>query len=493
MAADRSDVLAGARLAVEAALTRSRRLGAGLVAAGLATAFLAAPVAGQVVDDTTEPPADDPSAGDPEAGTDPFDAGSEPVAEEQVTGDDTTTTTAPTPAPAPAVVESPDTAFATEAVEANGDGVVDAKDDANAADTGSLALVDGIGVEWFINTDITFATTSSASAAASEASFTTAHAGISTTNGTATYSTTLTDGFDGYNSLCLDLGADGGGVDCSTDDSDFVIYNGLGAAPTLECSGREAVFPTLTNVEEAGIDVVRKVFVPANDSFARWQNIITNTGASPETVRVQTANNLGSDGSTIVFGSSSGDAAASTADTWVGTFDDFSGDPRLAHVLGGPGAPVGRSLTTFVNGDDNPFWAYDVTIAPGQTVIIINYATAQLTQAAATAKASELAAGTNPNQYACMTDAARAQVVNFVAVQQPPPTTTTTTTATTAPPATTTTTAVAAPLARTGPGQVAGFLQAAGAAMAAGGGALAGSAALRNRLRWRRARHRGGT
>lgn len=69
--------------------------------------------------------------------------------------------------------------------------------------TGSQAFIDGNGVKYFINTDITFSTSSSASAAMDEASFTVAKS--VTTSAGGTVNTTLHDAFDGYNSLCVDV------------------------------------------------------------------------------------------------------------------------------------------------------------------------------------------------------------------------------------------------------------------------------------------------
>ena len=63
---------------------------------------------------------------------------------------------------------------------------------------------------------------------------------------------------------------------------------------------------------------------------------------------------------------------------------------RLGHVLRGLNAAVGLSAINFVNGDDNPFWRYEFVLAPGQTAIIMNFATGQATRPAAAAKAGSL-------------------------------------------------------------------------------------------------------
>lgn len=69
--------------------------------------------------------------------------------------------------------------------------------------TAEIALVDGSGVEYYINTNITFSTTSSsASGAVSDATYTTIASGVTTTGG-ETVSTFLSDAFDGYNGMLV--------------------------------------------------------------------------------------------------------------------------------------------------------------------------------------------------------------------------------------------------------------------------------------------------
>lgn len=283
----------------------------------------------------------------------------------------------------------------------------------SALDAGSVTLVDASGLEYFINTNITSATTSSASGAASEASST--GPVQATTSAGGTVSTTLTDAFDGYFGLCLSQTATGPG---STGDSAYVFYNDNGAASLdATCAGRQVVFGTQTIY---GLSVTRKVFVPSNDSFARWQTILSNPTAAPVTVNVIAANNLGSDSDSLIDSTSSGDAAATSADYWVSTWQNWgdptatqSSDPRLAHVMWGPGGS-GPNTVNFANGNDNPYWSIPVTVPPGQTRILLHFVTGQPSKAAARAKATQIAVNPLPlNAVACMTDLQRSQVVNF--------------------------------------------------------------------------------
>ncbi|HEX3526419.1 MAG TPA: hypothetical protein VH988_05070 [Thermoanaerobaculia bacterium] len=285
--------------------------------------------------------------------------------------------------------------------------------------TGSQALIDNSGVKYFINTNITFSTSSSASAAMSEASYTHAVA-ASTLNG-GTTSSTLNDAYDGYNTLCLSL--NNTVATCETGNANFVIYNKNGP-PTTECTGatsgvnRQVVFPVQTS---GTIQMQRKVFVPDNDAFARWLNYFTNTGGSPVTVTMVIANNLGSDSNTVITGSSNGNNTAEVADTWVTSFQNWgsptpttSSDPRLGHVLQGPGAAVPLAGIHFVDGDDNPFWGYTFTLNPGETKIIMNFAVVQPSKAAAAAKSSSLATQPPPpSALQCLSTTEQQEIANF--------------------------------------------------------------------------------
>jgi hypothetical protein len=287
--------------------------------------------------------------------------------------------------------------------------------------TGSIALIDASGLKYFINTNITFSTSSSASGAMSEASYTAAVAATTLNGGTT--SSTLNDAFDGYNTLCV--GLNNAMTTCETGNANFVIYNKNGPA-TTECGGRQVDFP-IQNVAVGAnnIQVSRKVFVPTNDSFGRWLNIVTNTGTTPATFNLIIANNLGSDSNTKVVTSSNGNATAETTDTWITSFQAYSGttssDVRLGHVLQGPGGLNPVSFINFVDGDDNPFWGYTVTLQPGQTRIIANFVVGQPSNAASAAKSAQLV-GLPDNAVQCLTPAERQAVTNFGPVAQPVPT-----------------------------------------------------------------------
>lgn len=470
-----------------------RRLGrrglAPAVAVALTAVVLAAPAAAQVANEsttttapedttTTAPGGDTTTTTAPEQTTttvDPYAAG---VPVTTVEGDSTSTTAPVTGSPKkPGHVK-----------DVQGDGV------SRPASTGGVALIDGHHFKYFVNTDITFSTSSSASAAMSEGSFTEA-VDATTANG-GTVASTLNDAFDGYNTLCIDVaGANG---TCETGNTNYVIYNKLGAKPTMQCSDREAVFPIQQIGVQGllGLEVQRKVYVPAGGDWARWLNSFTNTGAVPLTFRMAVSNNLGSDSNTIVTASSNGGTTVNTSTKWVGTMQNYSGttssDPRLGHVLAGTNGAVGLHDVNFTNGDDNPFWGYSITVPAGQTVTIADFVTAQGSKAVAATRAASLSQGTQSGQWACLSDTQKAQVANFELAVPPPSTTTTEAPTTTAAPTTEAapTSEAAAAVTPSGSLPYTGAdltpLIAGGAAILGAGGAAAGAATVRRRRFLRR-------
>ena len=165
-----------------------------------------------------------------------------------------------------------------------------------------------------------------------------------------------------------------------------------------------------------GLNVSRRVYVPTDDHFERTLNIFTNPGASPITATMGTSNNLGSDSNTKITGTSAGGTTAANGDSWVTTFQNWSGtttsDPRLGHVLQNTGAKVPVTNVSFTNGSDKPTWGYTFTVDPGQTVIIANFAVADPTIAASQADSTRLAA-LPPTALECMSPVDKAELANF--------------------------------------------------------------------------------
>jgi len=469
-----------------------RKLAPAMMVAGIAGVLAAAPAAAQVVDSSSTSSTTAPDTSTTDTTAVPVTTTAVPVTTTPTTVDPFDTTTTVTSVEGDSTTTTaPVTNFkkAGHVKDVRGDGIN------RPTATGSRQLVDGQGLTFFVNTNITFSTTSSASAAMSEASFS---APVNaTTIGGGTTQSTLNDAFDGYNTLCVDVaGANG---NCETGNSSYVIYNKNGPASSDAACPEEGIdFPVQSIVDNGSIldvDVKRQVYVPAGGDFARWLNTFTNNDSNPVTFRAAVSNNLGSDSNTISTGSSAG-GAVSNGVTWFGSMQNYSGttssDVRLAHVLAGSGGSIGTSDLFYADGNDNPYWGYDITIQPGQTVTIANFVVGAATKANANATAASLAAGTHSGQWGCMTSGQKAEVLNFQLAA--PPTTTTTTTAT---PTTEAPTSVApAPsveatgtLPYTGAGgELLPFAGAGAAAMAAGGAAVAATKRKLRRPRFRHAR-----
>lgn len=104
---------------------------------------------------------------------------------------------------------------------------------------------------------------------------------------------------------------------------------------------------------------------------------LTNPGATPVAVTVDYATNFGSDGGTLVNGTSSGDTVFTTADRWVVTSDGGPSDAVNTTVLYSgtpPSAPSSVSGTVFeCFGTQGARATYGVTVPPGQTVALVTF------------------------------------------------------------------------------------------------------------------------
>ena len=158
----------------------------------------------------------------------------------------------------------------------------------------------------------------------------------------------------------------------------FVSFTGAPLA-NLEEADREIV---ISQANFLGLDVRRKVYVPADGYFARYLERLHNPGTSPIVVNVLVRSNLGAVNQSRVLASSSGDQTLSAQDLWVVTDDDLittpNGDPTLAFVLGGSGAPRPLSAATLapLTGEIRTEWQ-NVTVEPGETIVLMHFVVQQ--------------------------------------------------------------------------------------------------------------------
>ncbi len=221
------------------------------------------------------------------------------------------------------------------------------------AATGSVQINAG-NVRWFVNTNITFSTTSSAFGM-SEASLITA-------------SGTRPDAFDGALSWHVYAGTPPGAADS---------HNGYQSPGGTVSVTANSVLGTVQSL--AGLNVQGQLWFATNKAVARSILTLQNPTGSPITVTVDNDNNLGSDANTRVTATSSGDATYDPSDNWVISCQaslappacDGPGtnlDPVITYAVQGPNSTVrGTRLSGFVDGDDNPDMRFTITVPAGGT------------------------------------------------------------------------------------------------------------------------------
>ncbi|QLA20092.1 beta strand repeat-containing protein [Desulfolutivibrio sulfoxidireducens] len=223
----------------------------------------------------------------------------------------------------------------------------------------------------------------------------------------ATLPLTLTDG-SGFQ---WDIQQNGSVNNGSNDAYDGgMVLNGFSSfsTATTEDSDREVVIGTYTT---GNITVVRKVYIPSSGTgFARYLEIVTNTGSTATTFNLAVSTNMGSDSATTVVTTESGDTTLNTADRYLITDDtDGSSDPTVAHVFYGAGGTAPSSLS--ISGDTVSF-GYNLSLAAGETKIVMHLASQNANRATAQTTAQWL--DSNPSAiYAGMSATERSQVVNF--------------------------------------------------------------------------------
>lgn len=276
-----------------------------------------------------------------------------------------------------------------------------------------ISLVDASGLQFKINTDYTEYTgyPESAAGGVEDAAYTAAVTNVSTESG-GTSTTTLTDAFDGYGGLLVN----------------DEVYTDL-SAPEMEDGGRELRFPVQ---QLGGCDVSRKVFVPDNDEFVRWLNIITNPSNQTKAVKLELISEVGSNGDTIIAESATGAKGVTIDDDWFVTGGDFGdpdrdppryppGDPRLGHVMQGASGMIQLSQV------ENPFggkpdkfrFQYDFEIPAGETYIIMHFVTGQpnIDDAAEQARTLWMLGG---ESLSGLSQSELANIVNFFGIGAPP-------------------------------------------------------------------------
>ncbi len=164
-----------------------------------------------------------------------------------------------------------------------------------------------------------------------------------------------------------------GGLDLRVDGVSFPDFD----ATVLEDGGRELVIgPVLLGAAEE-ISVTRKVFVPADEAFARYLEVVENSGSAAVEVLLRIDSDLGSNSATTVVATSSGDVTLTTGDRYLVTDDNNNGggDPTIVHAFAGPGAAERvLRVSTSAPGDDDVTLEFAVRLQPGERKIVMHFA-----------------------------------------------------------------------------------------------------------------------
>jgi MYXO-CTERM domain-containing protein len=189
---------------------------------------------------------------------------------------------------------------------------------------------------------------------------------------------TLRDGTSDAYDTCYGLNIDGTPYN--------VGFTGTPAPTSLD--GRQIDMPEV--MVTRGVSARRFIYVPAmGGDYARYLDVVTNTGSSPITISLGLDCNLGSDGGEVVFSSGSGDTLCDAMDSFCGSDDtEGGGDPALGHVFQGV-APTTRA-TSMVLRSGNVDWSFDVTIPPGGRAALLTFAIQKTLRADVTTEAMRL-------------------------------------------------------------------------------------------------------
>ena len=176
---------------------------------------------------------------------------------------------------------------------------------------------------------------------------------------------------------------------------------------TVRFGGRTFSSFSMAEVEDAGreiwigsqeidqsIQVSRKIFVPEDEAFVRYLEILENPTGDPVSTTVRIETNLGSNSNTQIVQTSNGDLVLTFDDDWVVTDDwDGYGDPTVVHVFSSPDADIEPSSVSAQQGSDIVTFSFIVTVPAGGQSIIMHLASQNPTQVVATESAQNLVAG----------------------------------------------------------------------------------------------------
>ncbi|CAB1059315.1 Vibriolysin, extracellular zinc protease (EC @ Pseudolysin, extracellular zinc protease (EC [Olavius sp. associated proteobacterium Delta 1] len=168
----------------------------------------------------------------------------------------------------------------------------------------------------------------------------------------------------------------------------------------LLVGGREVIIgPAVIS----GLKITRRIYVPDNYAYARFLEVIHNPGPTPIDITVPIHTDLGSDYTTVIVSTSSGETTFTTDDNWIVTDDsdvfrdnivitsddsDGSGDPTIVHVIANDYGSIRPSWVSAPTG--SVYYNHVLTVGAGDTRIIMHFGAQNPNRATALAKADQL-------------------------------------------------------------------------------------------------------
>ncbi len=196
------------------------------------------------------------------------------------------------------------------------------------------------------------------------------------------------------------------GLVLSVDNTSF----GTLAMGITEDSGREVLLGPL---DISGLEVSRKIFVPAGEAFARFLEIIDNPGTGDAVVDVEVSTYLGV-GDFVIVTTSDGDLDFTPTDDYLIVADYFGG-PHVSHILSGSSAAVEpSSVDVFDAKEGDVIFTFSTLVPAGGRVIVLHFAAQAATVAPSVMIAEQLRA-LGGGAASGLSAAERAAIVNFFA------------------------------------------------------------------------------
>jgi len=192
--------------------------------------------------------------------------------------------------------------------------------------------------------------------------------------------------------------------------------------PDSNGNNQELLFPTQT-FPAMNLSMTRKVFVAHNTAYARWLNIVTNTGPSPAQVGIVLRGLIASANQTKIVATSNG-GALNASSLWFTSAQSVpqgekSFEPRIGYVVQNVGGSTPAS-NVGINSVGQAAFTYTPTVPAGGTVIVMTFVTVQGKASQAQNTCENLVATPLPSDaIKCMSEQELAEVVNFPKITPP--------------------------------------------------------------------------